>query len=119
MLGPIVSIFSLVRPLELDTAGPAQLQQAFFDTWDSVLHTFRKAVFKEASTKARSSAWSNPFARLVRGGPHEPGMHMKVDEGKYSIAELIDWYQSKTLVPNKEYQRGSGLWARCLPREQQ
>ena len=35
---------------------------------------------------------------------------MKVDEGKYSIAELIDWYQSKTLVPNKEYQRGPGLW---------
>lgn len=35
---------------------------------------------------------------------------MKVDEGKYSVAELIDWYQSKTLVPNKEYQRGSGLW---------
>jgi hypothetical protein len=35
---------------------------------------------------------------------------MKVDEGKYSIAELIDWYRSKVLVPNKEYQRGSGLW---------
>ncbi len=35
---------------------------------------------------------------------------MKVDEGKYSIAELIDWYSSKVLVPNKEYQRGSGLW---------
>jgi len=35
---------------------------------------------------------------------------MKVDEGKYSIAELIDWYKSKTLVPNKEYQRGAGLW---------
>lgn len=35
---------------------------------------------------------------------------MKVDEGKYSVAELIDWYGSKVLVPNKEYQRGSGLW---------
>jgi uncharacterized protein DUF262 len=35
---------------------------------------------------------------------------MKVDEGKYSIAELIDWYNSKILVPNREYQRGSGLW---------
>ena len=35
---------------------------------------------------------------------------MKVDEGKYSIAELVDWYKRKDLVPNKEYQRGAGLW---------
>jgi Protein of unknown function DUF262 len=35
---------------------------------------------------------------------------MKVDEGKYSVAEIVEWYKSKTLVPNKEYQRGSGLW---------
>jgi hypothetical protein len=34
---------------------------------------------------------------------------MKVDEGKYSIAELVDWYKRKDLVPNKEYQRGAGL----------
>jgi Protein of unknown function DUF262 len=35
---------------------------------------------------------------------------MKVDEGKYSILELVDWYKRKDLVPNKEYQRGAGLW---------
>ncbi|PDT92171.1 hypothetical protein CO669_02610 [Bradyrhizobium sp. Y36] len=35
---------------------------------------------------------------------------MKVDEGKYSVLELVDWYKRKELVPNKEYQRGAGLW---------
>src|ERR1700694_1598960 len=35
---------------------------------------------------------------------------MKVEEGKYSIAELVDWYRRAELVPNKDYQRGSGLW---------
>ena len=35
---------------------------------------------------------------------------MKVEEGKYSIAELVDWYRRAELVPNREYQRGAGLW---------
>jgi len=35
---------------------------------------------------------------------------MKVEEGKYSIAELVDWYRRAELVPNKDYQRGAGLW---------
>jgi hypothetical protein len=35
---------------------------------------------------------------------------MKVEEGKYSIAELVDWYKRRELVVNKEYQRGGGLW---------
>jgi hypothetical protein len=35
---------------------------------------------------------------------------MKVDEGKYSIAELVDWYKRRDLVVNTEYQRGGGLW---------
>jgi len=35
---------------------------------------------------------------------------MKVEEGKYSIAELVDWYRRRDLVVNKEYQRGGGLW---------
>ena len=35
---------------------------------------------------------------------------MKVEEGKYSIAELVDWYRRRELVVNKEYQRGVGLW---------
>jgi hypothetical protein len=35
---------------------------------------------------------------------------MKVDEGKYSIAELLDWYKRKELIVNTEYQRGGGLW---------
>jgi len=35
---------------------------------------------------------------------------MKVEEGKYSIAELIDWYRRRDLVVNTEYQRGGGLW---------
>jgi Protein of unknown function DUF262 len=35
---------------------------------------------------------------------------MKVDESKYSIAEIVAWYRAKELVVNKEYQRGGGLW---------
>lgn len=35
---------------------------------------------------------------------------MKVEEGKYSIAELVDWYKRRDLVVNTEYQRGGGLW---------
>jgi hypothetical protein len=35
---------------------------------------------------------------------------MKVEEGKYSIAELVDWYRRRELVVNREYQRGGGLW---------
>ena len=35
---------------------------------------------------------------------------MKVTEGEYSIAELVDWYRSRNLVVNPEYQRGGGLW---------
>jgi hypothetical protein len=35
---------------------------------------------------------------------------VKVEEGKYSIAELVDWYRRRVLVVNKDYQRGGGLW---------
>ncbi|WP_109095316.1 DUF262 domain-containing protein [Azospirillum sp. TSH64] len=35
---------------------------------------------------------------------------MKVDEAKYSIAEIVDWYKNKELVANKDYQRGTGIW---------
>jgi len=35
---------------------------------------------------------------------------MKVDEGKYSIAEIVDWYKKRELIVNEEYQRGGGLW---------
>ena len=35
---------------------------------------------------------------------------MKVEEAKYSIAELVDWIRRRDLVVNKEYQRGGGLW---------
>lgn len=35
---------------------------------------------------------------------------MKVEEGKYSIAELVDWLRRRELVVNTEYQRGGGLW---------
>jgi hypothetical protein len=35
---------------------------------------------------------------------------MKVEEGKYSIAEIVDWYHQRELVVNTEYQRGGGLW---------
>ena len=35
---------------------------------------------------------------------------MKVTEGEYSVAEIVDWYRSRELVVNSEYQRGGGLW---------
>ncbi len=35
---------------------------------------------------------------------------MKIEEGKYSLAEIVDWYRARTLVVNPEYQRGGGLW---------
>jgi len=38
------------------------------------------------------------------------GELVKVEEGKYSIAELVDWFRKKVLVVNSEYQRGGRLW---------
>jgi hypothetical protein len=35
---------------------------------------------------------------------------VKVEEGKYSIAELIDWFRRHELTVNTDYQRGAGLW---------
>lgn len=35
---------------------------------------------------------------------------MRVDEGKYSIAELTNWFRRRELVVNTDYQRGSKLW---------
>lgn len=35
---------------------------------------------------------------------------MKIEEGNYSVAELVDWFRNRTLVVNSEYQRGGGLW---------
>jgi hypothetical protein len=35
---------------------------------------------------------------------------MKVEEGKYSIAELVDWLRRRELIVNTEYQRACGLW---------
>ncbi len=35
---------------------------------------------------------------------------MKVEEGKYSILELTDWFRRRELIVNNEYQRGAGLW---------
>jgi Protein of unknown function DUF262 len=35
---------------------------------------------------------------------------MKVEEAKYSIAELIDWYRRRELIVNTDYQRSGGLW---------
>ena len=35
---------------------------------------------------------------------------MKVEESKYSIAEIIDWLNKRELIVNTEYQRGGGLW---------
>jgi hypothetical protein len=41
---------------------------------------------------------------------YNTGGDMKVEEAKYSIGELVDWYRRRELVVNKEYQRGGGLW---------
>lgn len=35
---------------------------------------------------------------------------MRVEEGKYSVAELVAWFKDRTLVVNSDYQRGGGLW---------
>lgn len=35
---------------------------------------------------------------------------MKITEGEYSLAEIVDWYRTRQLVANNEYQRGGGLW---------
>jgi hypothetical protein len=35
---------------------------------------------------------------------------MKVEEAKYSIAEIAEWMRNRDLVVNEEYQRGGGLW---------
>lgn len=35
---------------------------------------------------------------------------MRVEEARYSIAEIVDWYRQRQLVVNREYQRGGGLW---------
>jgi len=37
---------------------------------------------------------------------------MKLEEAKYSVAELIDWFKKRELVVNKDYQRGGRLWPR-------
>lgn len=35
---------------------------------------------------------------------------MRMDESRYSVAEVIEMLGRKDLVANKEYQRGSGIW---------
>jgi len=35
---------------------------------------------------------------------------MRVEESKYSIAEIIDWLRKRELIVNKDYQRGGALW---------
>jgi hypothetical protein len=35
---------------------------------------------------------------------------MKVEESKYSIGEILDWFKRRELVANNEYQRGGRLW---------
>lgn len=35
---------------------------------------------------------------------------MKIDEGNYSITEIVDWFRDRVLVVNPDYQRGGGLW---------
>jgi len=37
-------------------------------------------------------------------------MGMRVEESKYSIAEIIDWLKKRELVINNDYQRGGALW---------
>jgi hypothetical protein len=38
---------------------------------------------------------------------------MKLEEAKYSVAELIDWFKKRELIVNKDYQRGGRLWPRA------
>jgi hypothetical protein len=40
----------------------------------------------------------------------QAGLNMKVEEAKYSIAELVDWIRRRELIANTDYQRGGGLW---------
>lgn len=42
--------------------------------------------------------------------PYNESLTMKVEEAKYSIAELRAWFLDKVLTVNKDYQRSSGLW---------
>ncbi|MDP3166029.1 MAG: DUF262 domain-containing protein [Hydrogenophaga sp.] len=35
---------------------------------------------------------------------------MKIEEGKYSVAELLDWSRKRDLIANEEYQRAGRLW---------
>ncbi len=35
---------------------------------------------------------------------------MKVEESKYSIGEILDWFKRRDLVANNQYQRGGRLW---------
>ncbi len=35
---------------------------------------------------------------------------MKIEEAKYSIAELLEWHRRRELVANDEYQRAGRLW---------
>jgi hypothetical protein len=37
---------------------------------------------------------------------------MRIEEAKYSILEIADWYRKRELTVNKEYHRASGLWPR-------
>jgi hypothetical protein len=42
--------------------------------------------------------------------PLDRSVFVKVEEAKYSIAEIVDWFRKKVLVVNSEYQRGGRLW---------
>lgn len=49
-------------------------------------------------------------AKFAYGEFLDRSSFVKVEEGKYSIAELVDWFRKKVLVVNAEYQRGGRLW---------
>lgn len=36
---------------------------------------------------------------------------MKVEEARYSVAEIADWFRKRELIVNKDYQRSGGLWS--------
>jgi hypothetical protein len=36
---------------------------------------------------------------------------MKVEEARYSVAEIADWFRRRELTVNSDYQRGGGLWS--------